>query len=113
MSTLFDVFPAELKEKIIEQRIAERKFKSKKQLKPDTTLKNYAFQRIKKLPLENQRNVLSALTHFFNVKGVTLEDRQEAYKKVILKAEQYEICTMGFIEQFEQYLENCSRELKN
>lgn len=109
MSTLFDVFPQELKEKVVEARIAQMRAK-KSESKKDADKTDFAFPKVKKLPLETHRNVQSAITHFFNVKGVSKEDRAEAYKKILAKAEYFEICTMGFKKEYEQYFSNCSQE---
>lgn len=84
---LFEIFPDALK------------YKSSGRKKSDLKEIEYAFPRLKKLPLMSKRNILSAITHFSNVKGPTIEERVEAYKKVLEKAELFKICTMGFIEQ--------------
>lgn len=89
---LFDLFPQELKEEVVKHRLLKVKQKPK----------DYAFKRLQKLPLDTKRNVLSALNHFFNVKGPTKEERSEAFKKILKKAEDYQICTMGFIKQYEE-----------
>lgn len=60
---------------------------------------DYAYLRLKKLPLETKRNTISAIEHFFNVKNTTIEDKTVAYQKILKKAEMYNICTIEFIEQ--------------
>jgi hypothetical protein len=90
--TLFDLFPLELKEEVVNLRLSKVKQISKP--------KEFAFPRLKKLPLDSKRNILSALNHFFNVKGPTEQERAEAFKKVLNKAEEYQICTMGFNKQY-------------
>ena len=109
MCKLFDVFPQELKEKVVEARISEMRAK-KVEPKKDDVKTDFAFPKVKKLPLETHRNVQSSITHFFNVKGVSVQDRKEAYKKILAKAEYFKICTMGLVKEFEQYLINCSQE---
>jgi len=84
---LFEIFPEDLKKQVS---------------KPTKVVKvklDFAFPKIKKLPLMSKRNILSAMQHFFNVKGVTDQERVEAYKKILEKAEVFKICTMGFSEQ--------------
>lgn len=104
MVKLFELFPDELKEKVIENRLTTEGI-------------YYAFPRVKKLPLKTYRNVLSALTHFFNVKGVTKEEKEIAYKKVVQHAESFKICTMVFSKQYEQHMasltSSCCHESKN
>ena len=84
---LFEVFPETLKKQVT-------KGSSSKVEQLD-----FAFVRVKKLPLMSRRNILSAMQHFFNVKGVTDQERVLAYKKIVESAEKLKICTMGFIEQ--------------
>lgn len=88
-----DCFPEELKRQVSEN-ITENSIKLE-----------YAFPRLKKLPLNSKRNLISAINHFFNVKGTTLPEKREAYKKILNKAKVFEICTMGFIEQCKNLLE--------
>lgn len=66
----------------------------------------FAYTRIRKLPLETYRNVLSAITHFSNVKNVSEEERKEAFKKILVKATQFKICTIEFVKKYEQYVDN-------
>jgi len=72
------------------------------ELKP----KEYAFEKIKKLPLTTYKNVRSAMAHFYNVKNVTEEDRKVAFKKIFNKAEYFKICTIEFLSKYEQYVDN-------
>lgn len=105
MVKLFDYFPRELKEKIIEDKINKIKTSSNK---------DFSFTRVKKLPLDSKRQVLSAINHFFNVKGVTDLELDEAYKKIIQKANFFEICTIAFSKQYEAYkLSPRSKESKS
>lgn len=106
MSKLFDIFPEELKKQCIECECKKIKDNNSNKLLIDN--KDYAFPKQRKLPLISKRNVLSAITHFFNVSGVTDPERAEAYKKITEKAQVYEICTMVFIKQYEAYLKNKS-----
>lgn len=101
MVKLFEYFPKELKT------TALKLFNKKREVNSI----EFAFPRVKKLPLETKRNVLSAITHFFNVKNVNSGDMEEAYKKILKKAELFEICTMVFISKYESYLS--SRESSN
>lgn len=88
-----------------------RKLKKKKSF---INLEDFAFESVKKLPLVSKRNVLSALNHFFNVKDVSDLDREVAFKKIVDKAKHYEICTMGFSKQYEDYkLTTSSKEFKS
>jgi hypothetical protein len=113
MTTLFDIFPQKLKESVVEARFNKIKQNSNRTA-PNAVLKDFAFPRVKKLPLETKRNVLSAVTHFFNVKGITEVEKSEAFKKIIQKAQTFEICTIVFLKQYEAYLENVnSNESKN
>lgn len=109
MVKLFEVFPDQLKQQVVEARIEKSKKRSKNKTlnsKRKNSGKLYAFSRIKKLPLESKRNVLSALNHFWNVKNVTDPERAQAFKKIVKYAKQFEICTMGFREKYEAYSSN-------
>ena len=108
MVKLFEYFPKELKTDILQAR--ELSLLNKKRYKKEES-KDFAFPRVKKLPLETKRNVLSAMTHLFNVKNIKPEEMELAYKKIIKKAELFEICTMVFISKYESYLS--SRESSN
>jgi hypothetical protein len=66
----------------------------------------YAYSGVRKLPLETYRNILSAITHFNNVKNVSEEERKEAFKKILVKAIQFKICTIEFVKKYEQYVDN-------
>jgi hypothetical protein len=88
---LLDLFPEELKKQVSREVSGIKKERVK-----DI---DYAFSRARKLPLISQRNILSAMTHFYNVKNVTDAERIDAYKKILERAEIFKICTMGFIEQ--------------
>jgi len=94
---LFDLFPLELKEQVVDFRIKRHRESNKIE---------YTFPRVKKLPLETKRQVLSALNHFYNVKGVNKEEIEVGSKKVIQRAKIFEICTIAFLKQFEAYLDN-------
>lgn len=85
---LFEFFPESLKKEVS---LTNRKYQR--------TDIEFAFSRLRKLPLSTKRNILSAITHFLNVKGATADEKIEAYKKILNKAEIFKICTMGFIEQ--------------
>lgn len=98
MIKLYDVFPPELKERILQNKIDDIRSRANKSPKKPENLE-YAFPRLKKLPLETKRNVQSAMTHFPNVKGGTEEEKTEAVKKIIKKAEEYQLCTMVFSKQ--------------
>ena len=102
MSKLFDLFPQELKDQVVQYKLEKNKI----------VQKVHAFQRVRKLPLESIRNVQSAMTHLLNVKGVTKEEIAEAYKKIIEKAEEFKICTMGFKKEYEQYLNTLKESRK-
>jgi hypothetical protein len=101
MVRLFEYFPKELKTNVLQAKALE--LLNKRGKKGENKVE-FAFPRVKKLPLETKRNVLSAMTHFFNVKNVNSEDMGIAYKKIIKKAELFEICTMVFISKYENYL---------
>lgn len=114
MTKMFDIFPQELKERVVESRLEKIKQTRLTSLKGKDNLKDFAFPRVRKLPLETKRNVLSAITHFLNVKGVNPDEISEAFKKIIQKAKTFEICTIVFVKQYEAYLENVnSNESKN
>jgi hypothetical protein len=102
MSKLFDLFPQELKDQVVKHRLEGTGFASK----------DYAFQRVRKLPLLTPRNVQSAMTHMLNVKGVSCEEISEAFKKIIEKAVEFKICTMGFEREYDQYLNTLKESLK-
>lgn len=111
MTKFFDLFPQELKDEVIDYRLRGMKKRRKANkrgapLKTETQPKstNFAFPRLRKLPLDTHRQVLSALNHFPNVAGPTEEERGEAFKKIIEKASSFEICTMGFRTKYSQYL---------
>ena len=97
---LFEIFPEELKVLMVEKKLATIKENKEK---ANVSIE-FAFDRAKKLPLETRRNVLSALNHFFNVKNVTKEEKEIAYKKVIKKAEFFKLCTMAISKQYESYV---------
>ena len=111
MSKLIDSFPEELRKQVTTPVSSRKNRKSNKINKLDQK-RQYAFPKIKKLPLETKRNVLSALNHFDNVSKVSEEDKKTAYKKIIKAAESFEICTMGFIDKYKDkyYLEH--KEIK-
>ena len=88
---LLEFFPSELKKQLSKRQEFGRKDSIKEE--------DFAFPKVRKLPLVSHRNILSAMTHFFNVKGVNAEDRKEAYKKIIERSGAFKICTMGFIER--------------
>jgi len=100
MTKLFEAFPQELKEEVVSFRLTKKK-KGKNTRK--LSKKRYAFEKIKKLPLESERNVISAMNHFANVKGASEEERAQAYEKIIKVAELFKICTMGFREKYSQH----------
>ena len=102
MNRLFDCFPQELKERVVEHRIAQIR-SSKKEI-------DYAFPRARKLPLETQRNVLSAITHLFHVKGVSPAEVEVGYKKIVDKASTMGLCTIELFKQYEQYKTNNALE---
>lgn len=114
MEKLFDCFPQELKQQVLEYRIAKNGTGKRRGIQSRTnkheTLKTelYAFERLKKLPLVTERNLLSALNHFFNVKGATPEEMVLAFEKVCSKAKECNVCTMGFIKQFEAWQSSAS-----
>jgi len=100
---LFEVFPDELKSRFVEQQInsnKRKKSKSQSHNKPKQAVKDYAYPKLKKLPLETRRNILSAISHFDKVRGATDADKVIAFKKIIQKAKKMEICTMGFYKQY-------------
>jgi hypothetical protein len=107
MAKLFDVFPDALKQQVAEHRMSQikkrKKYNDLRKKKPGRE-KVYAFRRVKKLPLETKRNVLSAMTHFANVKNVSEAEKVSAFKKIIKSAKRFEICTMGFIEKYDEYV---------
>lgn len=112
MVKLFDLLPLELKQEVVEYRKSQYKNNKKsnknknlsKSSKPK--LKNFAFPSAKKLPLDTERQVKSAIHDFDKVKGVTLEEQREAYKKIINSANRYSICTMVLSSKFEHCLFN-------
>lgn len=106
MVKLKDFFPEELKHPIKKEKISSNNVK-KLQEKDNI---EYAFPTVHKLPLQTKRNVLSAFSQFLNVKNVTEVDRAEAFKKIIKKAELFDVCTMVFNKQYESYLQKCSTE---
>ena len=112
MEKLFHQFPLELKQEVVEYR--KSKYKSKKKSnkpknlskKSKTKVKEYAFPELKKLPLDTERQIKSALHDFDKVKGVTLVQKREAYEKIINSANRYSICTMVLSSKFEHCLFN-------
>ena len=113
MTKLFDAFPSELKKEVSKSnsRRGTRKTKKVNKSKKIPTNKSrpadsYAFEVAKKLPLDDERQVKSAMEHLLDVKRATDDDRLSAYKKILKYAESYGICTMGFNSKFEQYLSN-------
>lgn len=102
MDKLFDFFPKELQEIVVSSHLQEKKDKKIEKIhKKQIDRVDYAFPRLKKLPLVNERNVYSALTHFNSVKNATEAERVEAYQKIVKTAESYKICTIEFIRQYE------------
>lgn len=103
MSKLYDVFPDELRKLTSDSKPNKKKKVSNTNHYRNTKKQSnvtYAFPKVKKLPLETKRNILSAMNHFENVKKVNNEDKKLAYKKIIKAAESFEICTMGFIDKY-------------
>jgi hypothetical protein len=115
---LFDKFPPELKQEVVEYRMSRKKSKpsknskkfkksnklldkSKKPIKTD-----FAFPSLKKLPLATERQIKSAMVDFDKVKCSSEQERAEAYKKIINRANSCSICTMGFSSKFEHCLFN-------
>lgn len=120
MVKLFDLLPVELKHEVAEYRKTLHKGdkklnKSSKLAKsPSKKGKNFAFVKAKKLPLDTERQVKSAINDFGKVKSVSLEEKQEAYKKIINSANRYSICTMVLSSKFEHCLFNTdSKEPEN
>lgn len=120
MDKLFDLFPVELQEEVIAYRL--KKVSDKPENKPNSNNKLaksdvvYAFSRLKKLPLDTERNLKSAMAQLWNVKNATDADRAEAVEKIINLAKCFNVCTMGFLERYEQskgaILNNNSTESK-
>lgn len=104
MTKFFDLFPQELKDQVIDYRLKGKKKPIVKAHPGKPGSNSFAFTKIKKLPLETERQVLSALNHFYNVAGVSEDERREAFKKIIDKADYFKICTMGFRNKYSQYL---------
>jgi len=104
MPKLFESFPEDLKKLAA----AAKKSKNSNKIKKLNISKTYAFPKVRKLPLETRRNVLSAINHFDNVTKISEQDKQLAYEKIIKAAESFGICTMGFIDKYKDkyYLEH-------
>jgi hypothetical protein len=98
MTLLAEFFPDNFK--VSSKKTNKKLSKSYKKSSETKQLVTYAYPKVKKLPLETKRNVLSAMTHFDNVKGTTEQDKAAAYKKIIEVARYFEICTMGFKDKF-------------
>jgi hypothetical protein len=110
---LFDLFPVALKEEVFQNRKNQNKNKvqrSSSQGLVPVKSSEYAFERLKKLPLDSLRQVQSALNHFFNVKGVTPGDLDIAFEKVKGKANQLGLCTMGLCRQYEAFKAELSQK---
>lgn len=123
MVKFFEHFPQELKQEVVEYRKAQYK-KTQKSQKPNKSSKlehnpskkvsNFAFSKAKKLPLDTERQVKSAISDFDKVKGVSLEEQRDAYKKIINSANVYSICTIVLSSKFEHCLFNAdSKESEN
>lgn len=97
----FDIFPEELKKKVTSDRLDEKNYNNINKVEDKNI--NYAFIRLKKLPLMSKRNVLSAMTHFNNIARVTEEEKSEAYLKIIKAAESFQICTIVFSDKYKKY----------
>lgn len=105
--TLKDFFPKDLSETCVNN--SEKSNKNSRLLGKKSNRKvisEYAFLRLKKLPLDTHKNVLSAIIHFYNVKNVSEGERKEAFKKICNKAAQFEICTIEFLKKYEQYMDS-------
>jgi len=122
MIKLLDSFPTELKKQVSKNSPSNRKYnknkkkiKYSKQHKVQVSNKNtsteginkptvYAFDTIKKLPLNTKRQISSAMAQLFNVKGTSFEDKEKAYKKIITLSKEFGICTMGLTDKYNEYL---------
>jgi len=107
MTKLFDLFPIELQDQVMQSKLTG--FKSNKPNKPNKSKnlspnQTYAFARLRKLPLESDRQILSALNHFGNVASCSEDEKKEAFYKILSHADKFKICTMGFKTKYGQYL---------
>lgn len=113
MTKLFDLFPQELKDQVVDYTIKQQKSSKKLPTRPTRPNKinsksvisiDFAYPRVKKLPLTTERQVKSAINHFYNVAKVTEDERSEAFKKILCKAELFKICTIVLKDKYSQYL---------
>jgi len=65
----------------------------------------FAFIIKKKLPLQSKRQVFSAIKDFFNIKNTSPEETSQAFKKILYKADVYQICTIAFSKRYELLLQ--------
>lgn len=127
---LFDYFPKELKKVVVEKFIEDSKKKrldekvsTEKVIKTSPTskspqtkskgntssniktrtreVKEFAFDKHKKLPLDTKQQVLSALVAFWKVKNIDKYEKLEGFQKILKKCEFFNICTMGFNKECE------------
>lgn len=113
---LFEVFPLELQKVVVDKYIKDSKEKHSKDKGKDKDksfkkvlgsnskikktikkeVKEYAFNKSKKLPLDTKNQVLSAIKFFWKVKNVDQYEKEEGFHKIVKKCEIFSICTMGF-----------------
>jgi formylmethanofuran dehydrogenase subunit E len=110
MIKLFDSFPKELKEEVVKYRLEHNKSKNSKRNSKKTKkvasepAKEYAYEGVKKLPLDTKRQVQSAMDQLLNVRKVSHTQIEQAHKKISKCAESYGLCTIVFNSKFERYL---------
>ena len=100
MLKLRDFFPAELRKEINRLEPLSPPSPSKKFNKLDNQDVDYAFTRLRKLPLGSVRQVNSALFDFDKIKGASEEEISQACNKIIKKATELEISTIAFVEKY-------------
>jgi hypothetical protein len=104
MIKLFDFFPQALQEEVVEYHISKNKQKNINRLDKSTKQPiEFAYKRLRKLPLMSKNNVLSAFNYFDKVAGVSEEEQQEAFSKIIKAAESFELCTIEFKDRNSKY----------
>lgn len=90
MTKLFDVFPEALKAQTLTKTVQ----------KPQKI--EYAFDSIKKLPINSKDQVKSAIQAFFTIKVNNNQEVETAFKKIIAKANIFNICTIIFNKQYHE-----------
>lgn len=126
-NTLFNYFPTKLKQQLANKEIKSDKkvvlnsVKSNKKSKiilgsklldnsknlvsninKKQEVKEFAFEKSKKLPLNTKQQVLSAIVSFWKVKNVDKNEKQKGFEKILKKSHFFNICTMVFKKECEK-----------